>query len=218
MLGTLLAVALGVLALAKLIPAGLVENNPFNQSASQKLIFSAQEGHAEAQYNLGRSYQNGVGVKQNNTEAAFWYRRAAKQGHSEAQNSLGKLLEADQRDYAGAAQWFAMAARQGNADAQYNLGIIYYSGLGTNYEFAVHWFQQAAQQGHVQAQGILGKMYERGLGIKQDYVEACKWLKLAQLQGDGEAANELKVCSASMTPAQVAAAENLARKFQTPAK
>ena len=80
-------VALGVLALAKLIPAGLVENNPFNQSASQKLISSAREGHAEAQYDLVRSYQNGIGVKQNNTEAAFWYRRAAKQGHSEAQNS-----------------------------------------------------------------------------------------------------------------------------------
>ncbi|MGB7745817.1 MAG: tetratricopeptide repeat protein, partial [Verrucomicrobiia bacterium] len=218
MMGTLLAVALGILALAKFIPAKLVENNPFNQSASQKLISSAQEGHAEAQYNLGRSYQNGFGVKPNNTEAAYWYRRAAKQGHSEAQNSLGMLLEADQRDYASAAQWFAMAARQGNADAQYNLGIIYYSGLGTNYEFALHWFQQAAQQGQVQAQRILGKMYERGQGIKPDYVEAYKWLKLAQLQGDEEAASELQVCSASMTTDQIPAAEKLVQKFQTPAK
>jgi Sel1 repeat len=215
MMGTLLAVTLGVLALAKFIPARLVENNPFNQSTSQKLISSARAGDAEAQYNLGRIYQQGIGVKQNNTEAADWYRRAAEQGHSEAQNSLGLLLVADQRDYPGAAQWFAMAARQGNADAQYNLGVIYFSGLGVNYGFAAHWFQLAAQQGHVQAQRDLGKMYERGQGVMPDYVEAYQWLKLAQLQEDEEAGRELKACAASMTPDQIAAAEKLVQEGQT---
>ncbi len=214
-MGTLLAVALGVLALAKLIPASLVENNPFNQSPGQKLISAARQGDAEAQFNLGRIYHDGIGVKQNNTEAADWYRRAAKQGHGEAQNRLGMLLVADQRDYPGAAQWFAMAAIQGNADAQYNLGAIYYSGLGVNYEFAAHWFQLAAQQGQVQAQRDLGKMYERGQGVTQDYVAAYKWLKLAQLRNDKDADNELKACSASMTPDQIAAAEKLVQEFQT---
>jgi TPR repeat protein len=218
MMGALLAVALGVLALAKLIPARLVENNPFNQSTSQKLISSARAGDAEAQYNLGRIYHHGIGVKQNNTEAADWYRRAAEQGHSDAQNSLGMLLVADQRDYPGAAQWFALAARQGNADAQYNLGVIYYSGLGVNYEFAAHWFQLAAQQGHVQAQRDLGKMYERGQGAIPDDVKAYKWLKLAQLRNDKDAENELKACSASMTPDQIAAAEKLVQEVQTRGK
>jgi hypothetical protein len=218
MMCILLAVVLGVLALAKLTPAGLVENNPFNQSTSQKLISSARAGNAEAQYNLGRIYHDGIGVQQNNTEAADWYRRAAKQGHGNAQNSLGILLEADQRDYAGAAQWFAMAARQGNADAQYNLGVIYYSGLGVNYEFAAHWFQLAAQQGLVQAQRDLGKMYERGQGVRLDYQEAYKWLKLAQLQGDAAAENELKVCAAAMSADQIAAAEKLARDFRPSGK
>jgi hypothetical protein len=218
MMGTLLAVALGVLAVAKFIPARLVGNNPFNQSTSQKLISSARAGDAEAQYNLGRIYHQDIGVKQNNTEAADWYRRAAEQGHSEAQNSLGLLLVADQRDYPGAAQWFAMAARQGNADAQYNLGVIYYSGLGVNYGFAAHWFQLAAQQGHVQAQRDLGKMYERGQGVMPDYVEAYQWLKLAQLQEDEEAGRELKACAASMTPDQIAAAEKLVQEVQTRGK
>jgi hypothetical protein len=125
---------------------------------------------------------------------------------------------AEQRDYPGAAQWFAMAARQGNADAQYNLGLIYYSGLGVNYEFTAHWFQLAAQQGHVQAQRDLGKMYERGEGVIPDYVEAYKWLKLAQLRNDQDAENELKACSASMTPDQIAAAEKLVQEVQTRGK
>ena len=57
-------------------------------------------------------------------------------------------------------------------------------------------------------------MYERGQGVMQDYVEAYKWLKLAQFQNDTEAENELKTCSASMSPAQIAAAEKLAKEAQ----
>jgi TPR repeat protein len=182
------------------------------------LISSARTGDAEAQYNLGRIYHQGIGVKQNNTEAADWYRRAAEQGQGDAQNSLGLLLVADHRDYPGAAQWFAMAARQGNADAQYNLGVIYFSGLGVNYECAAHWIQLAAQQGHVQGQRDLGKMYERGQGVMPDYVEAYKWLKLAQLKGDEEAGKELKACSASMTADQIAAAEKLVQEVPTRGK
>jgi TPR repeat protein len=218
MSGTLLAAALGLLAVAKFIPASLVENNPYHQSASQKLASRAREGDAEAQYILGQNYQNGIGVQSNKVEAANWYRRAAKQDHREAQNRLGLLLEADQRDDVGAAQWFAMSARQGNADAQYNLGHIYYRGPGVNYEFAAHWFQAAAQQGHVKAQTILGQMYARGQGTKPDYVEAYKWLKLAQLQGDPAAATELSACSALMTADQIAAAEKLAQEIQARGK
>lgn len=61
-------------------------------------------------------------------------------------------------------------------------------------------------------------MYERGQGVKPDYVKACEWLKLAQRQGDEEAANELKTCSALMTPDQIAAAEKLAREFKPAGK
>ena len=39
----------------------------------------AEEGHVEAQYNLGQMYRNGWGVPQDYKEAVRWYRLAAEQ-------------------------------------------------------------------------------------------------------------------------------------------
>jgi len=40
---------------------------------------SAEEGHADAQYNLGFMYAAGVGVKKDVAQAIIWYRKAAQQ-------------------------------------------------------------------------------------------------------------------------------------------
>ena len=40
----------------------------------------AEQGEAEAQFNLGYMYATGEGVPQNDTEAVRWYRMAAEQG------------------------------------------------------------------------------------------------------------------------------------------
>jgi TPR repeat protein len=45
---------------------------------------AAEQGHAEAQYNLGFCYEKGKGVKQNYEKAEEWYRKAAAQGHEKA--------------------------------------------------------------------------------------------------------------------------------------
>jgi TPR repeat protein len=41
---------------------------------------AAEQGHAQAQYNLGWMYANGQGVAQDHAEPAIWYRKAAEQG------------------------------------------------------------------------------------------------------------------------------------------
>ena len=48
----------------------------------------AEQGHALAQYNLGRMYSKGEGVPQNDKTAVKWYTTAAKQGNAKAQYSL----------------------------------------------------------------------------------------------------------------------------------
>ena len=45
----------------------------------------AEQGVAEAQYNLGMMYYTGSGVHQDYAEALRWFRQAAEQGHAEAQ-------------------------------------------------------------------------------------------------------------------------------------
>ena len=49
----------------------------------------AEQGNADAQFNLGLMYRNGEGVQQDHEESAKWFRRAAEQGHAGAQSRLG---------------------------------------------------------------------------------------------------------------------------------
>ena len=53
----------------------------------------AEQRNAEAQFNLGRMYSYGRGVKQNNKKAVKWYQLAGEQGNAEAQINLDLLLK-----------------------------------------------------------------------------------------------------------------------------
>jgi len=50
---------------------------------------AAEQGHADAQHNLGVAYDNGQSVKQDPAEAVRWFRKATEQGHAGGQCNLG---------------------------------------------------------------------------------------------------------------------------------
>ena len=54
---------------------------------------AAEQGDADAQFNLGLMYDAGEGVPQNYTEAARWFRMAAEQGFADAQLNLGYMYD-----------------------------------------------------------------------------------------------------------------------------
>jgi hypothetical protein len=112
---------------------------------------AAEQGVAEAQYNLGLLYNKGRGVPQDYAQAAAWYRKAAEQGDADAQTNLGWLYETGggvPQDYGQAAAWYRKAAEQGVAMAQYNLGLLYAKGRGVPQDFvlAYMWASLAASQ------------------------------------------------------------------------
>ena len=93
----------------------------------------AEAGDADARFKLGKAYEEGLGVKSNDEEAAKWYRMAAEQGNAAAQVQLGILLWTGRgvdEDKAQAVAWYRKAAKQGNAAAMFNLGTAYYNGEG----------------------------------------------------------------------------------------
>ena len=51
----------------------------------------AEQGNAQAQYNLGVVYEDGWGVTIDGNEAVKWYRKSAEQGHAEAQSKMGMM-------------------------------------------------------------------------------------------------------------------------------
>jgi len=93
---------------------------------------AAEQGNADAQFNLGQMYDQGKGVKQDYAKAVELFRKAAKQGNADAQYNLGQMYDKGKgvkQDYAKAVAWYGKAAEQGDAYAQYNLGVAYREGL-----------------------------------------------------------------------------------------
>ena len=94
---------------------------------------AAEQGDADAQYQLGECYYHGEGVERDDSEAVKWYEEAAEQRNADAQYELGDCYyngKGVKRVYSEAVKWFRKAAEQGNTDAQYKLGECYYYGEG----------------------------------------------------------------------------------------
>ena len=135
---------------------------------------AADQGIANARYNLGVLYHQGLGVKPNMNEAIYWYNQASKLGHPEAQYNLGiAYIEGIGVTYSPqkAAENFEAAANGGVMEAAYNLGLIYENGLmGTPQpDQALLWYKRAADQGSPEAKAALEQL-AKALNIKIEYV------------------------------------------------
>lgn len=146
----------------------------------------AEKGDKEAQYNLGRCYENGVGVEKNMKFAAEWWKKAADLGMAEAQYDLAICYKngygVDQ-SLEKSVEYYSKAATQGLVDAQYNLGLCFAKGTGIAKDMkkAVEWWTKAADQNDNLALYNLGVCYENGLGVEQNRAKATElWLKSAK--------------------------------------
>jgi hypothetical protein len=107
-------------------------------------------------------------------------------------------------------------AEAGDANEQFHLGLHYEQGqfgLPKDYFEAAKWYRKAAEQGHAGAQLYLGVFL---CNVKQEGVEAYKWLELAKQGNDLDevAATELQTqLVAHMTPEQIAEGQKLASEF-----
>src|SRR6267142_1445523 len=98
-----------------------------------ELIQHAEGGDAQAQFELGRAYEDGKGVPQDDDRAVEWFRKSAQQGNAQAQNSMGVMYAQGrgvQGDRGEAIRWYRKAAKQGLLEAIYNIAISYYNGEG----------------------------------------------------------------------------------------
>ena len=123
------------------------------KEAAKWFTKAAEQGDADAQYNLGIMYDNGRGVPKDDKEAVKWYRKSAEQGYADAQYNLGVAYSYGRgvtEDDKEGVKWFRKAAAQGDAQAQYNLGVMYSKGDGVpeSYVQTYAWFNIAAANGH----------------------------------------------------------------------
>jgi TPR repeat protein len=167
-------------------------------------IKAAEQGDAEAQYQIGEIYYYRGDVPEDKKEAIKWYRKAAEQGHANAQYDIGFIydegvgvviydgrreIEGFTRDNTEAVKWYRKAAEQGDAEAQNRLGDMYGHGWGVpeNKEEAVKWYKKAAEQGNERALKRLDEMYRDSKIVPQDDADDVNKYRKAAEQGDADA-------------------------------
>ncbi len=174
-----------------------------------QLMSEAKRGNPEAQFKIGMSYHEGMGLEQDYTKAAAWLQKSAGQAHSIAQFALGEMYlhgEGVLPDPATGGEWIEKSAKQGYAPAQDELAVLHSNGTGVpqdDFE-AVKWAGYAADQGLPQAQHHLGfflacKMPSK---VPRDPVSACMWFKLAEAVGSEESRPFVATLEAQLTPAE----------------
>lgn len=142
-----------------------------NRCEINELKTRAEQGDAGAQFELGCRFSDGFGVKQSDSEAAVWYRRAAEQGNAEAQYNLGRCFyngAGVEMDRGEAVIWYGKAAAQGHENARkalekhavavkdkelFERGLLLFEGKDVPRDIseAVRCFCEAANDGNVRA-------------------------------------------------------------------
>ncbi|NCT41543.1 MAG: hypothetical protein GW778_07785 [Alphaproteobacteria bacterium] len=135
---------------------------------------AAENGVANASYNLGVLHHQGLGFEPDVRAAMAWYKDAANKGHPEAQYNLGiAYIEGIGVPYDPvlASNYFEKAALNGVVEAAYNLGLIYENGLlgAAEPDSALRWYKAAADQGSPEAKQALNDL-AGNLGINANEV------------------------------------------------
>lgn len=175
--------------------------NGDKEKALISLEYAAEKGHAVAQWKLGRMYQAGDGVTQDDLKAFEYFRRIAA-NHADdnpdgpqarfvanAFVALGHYFldgipkTAVKPDPERARAMFDYAASYfRDADAQYYLARLYLKGTGAPHDprTAARWFGLSAQKGQCQAQAMLGAMLFAGDHVPRQAARGLMWLTLAK--------------------------------------
>ena len=149
----------------------------------------AGDGNPRAQVILGRCYENGLGVRQDEAVAAQWFQLAAEQNDSEAQVLLAYCYEIGSgvpKNPRFVVDLMTRAAQNGNAEAQFNMAMFFSQGqygLPKNEQESFRWAELSARQGYGQAERFLGACYEYGFGVQTNRSEAEIWYQKAASQG-----------------------------------
>ena len=142
----------------------------------------AGQGNAEAQFQLGLMYEQGLGTDVDRQTAQRYYQQAAEQQSPQALDALGTLYlkgEGVIQNFKESLRLFQQAAAQGYAQAQHNLGIAYADGKGTFRDpvKAHMWFNLASANGYAQAaasrERLASSMAQSEIARAQDNAMKC---------------------------------------------
>ena len=179
-------------------PSGLVLVHPDARAAVRWFRRSATAGNSAGQIHLGTCLSARHGVRRDDSDALYWYKRALRQGNFCALNNIACVYR-DRGDNRRAQSWYRRAAASGDGDALVEVGRGYSRGAGVRRDpkRAVQCFRKAitcksiTQAGRENAMFQLGVAYYEGRGVKKSIALAIKWLSRANKDDDHDDARDL---------------------------
>jgi TPR repeat protein len=182
----------------------------FKKEQLTRIEAAAANDNADACFELGALYANGLGVTQNSQLARKWLNKAIKQDVTAARTLLAWLYLNDEslgKTDTDAIQLFLEAAEAGDSDAQCSLGDIYLegaAGIEPNPGAMLHWYNSAANLNHPKAQYMLGKLLAEGKRVPQNDEAAFQWLTYAIMNQSEPAQKELALLTARLSRDELA--------------
>ncbi len=176
----------------------------YDSSNLEVIQTRANDGNAQAQFELGLLYSQGKTVSIDTATAAKWLQKAAESNHVAAMTLLAWMYvkgEGVKEDHTIAFNWYQKAAEANDPDAQCALADLYHDGkpgIEQNLNAMLHWYERAANAGHAKAQYMLGQMMAQGKLIQQNDEAAFQWLTLAVLNESQAAKQELAMLTARL--------------------
>ena len=127
----------------------LYRQGNFEEAAIAYLI-SANEGNAEAQFDIAYAYFNGEGIERDYASAAMWFKRSARQNYAKAQYNLAYCYMNGRgvpRDYDKASDLLHQSANNNYKRAQLTLADCYANGIlvEQNEKESQKWMAMAAR-------------------------------------------------------------------------
>lgn len=152
------------------------------QQSRAWLLRSAHNGHAQAQYELGRKYHYGFDTPKNIDFAYQWYWRAAEQNNDAAQTALANIVmngekNVSQEQEEQILRWLIQTANGNNSryHRRHLLLANFYNAENLssyNPVRAMNWYAKAIEQHSAEAAYRMGMMYYSGHGVRQNYRQA----------------------------------------------
>ncbi|MEM9331997.1 MAG: tetratricopeptide repeat protein [Pseudomonadota bacterium] len=168
-------------------------------TAFQLALPEAQAGDDAAQTLIAELYERGLGIAQDQKEAARWYEIAANSGNREAQFAYGlKLLEGTnlEKDVERGLEMMKAAAEAGHPTAMFNYATFQINQRPTSatYRRVLPMLEKAAEYRLADAYYSLAKIYDEGLATKiNDPEKGMFWLEKAASAGIDTAQVELAI-------------------------
>ena len=98
----------------------------------------ADQGDAQAQFNLGFLSERGQGTSTDYEAAESWYLQSAQQGYISAQTNLAWIYAYHKKDLVRGALWYEKAAAQRDSSAEAGLRSLYVSNPGLQEKVKKH--------------------------------------------------------------------------------